>query len=107
MVTFQTFLTGLLASSILTGLVTEGVKSIFTEHNKTYASNTLAGIIAIIVSSAISIGYVLFNGTEFNTQIIITIISLVFLSWLCSMVGYDKVVQAFAQIKTYRKGDKE
>ena len=36
MISFQTFLLGLLICSTLTGLATEAVKTVLAEHNKTY-----------------------------------------------------------------------
>lgn len=93
MVTFEVFLIGLMITSTFTGLVTEAVKKIFAEFNVKYRANTVAGITAAILSVAIGIGYVIFAGTGFGAQIVVCIIAQVFLSWLCAMVGYDKVVE--------------
>ena len=30
---------------------------------------------------------------------VVYLLALVFMSWLCAMVGYDKVVQALAQLR--------
>ena len=95
----QTFLLGLLISSTLTSLATEGVKKILTEKKKNYYANTLAGVVSLIVSAAIGVSYVLMNNMEFTMSIIVTIIALIFMSWLCAMVGYDKVIQAISQFK--------
>lgn len=100
MIGMETFLLGLLITSTLTGLVTEAVKKLFDEHKKVYQANTMAGIISLILSAAIGAGYVLLNDLNFTTPIIICIICLVFMSWLCAMVGYDKVIQAVSQFKT-------
>jgi hypothetical protein len=86
--------------STLTGLVVEAVKKILVEHNVAYQANTLAGIVSAILSAAIGIGYIVFSGTEFTAKIIVCIIAMVFMSWLCSMVGYDKVV---GMLKTTKK----
>ena len=107
MINLQTFLTGLLVISTLTGLATEAVKNILTEHNKKYQANTLAGIIALILSIAVGIGYVVVSGMSFTTQIVFTLIALVFMSWLCAMVGYDKVIQTITQIKNTGKDDSD
>lgn len=103
MVNFEMFLLGLLVSSAATGLSTEAVKKILDEHNKTYRANTLAGIISIVISISIGIGYVAITSTSFNSQIAVCLISLVFMSWLCAMVGYDKVIQTIGQFKTSGK----
>lgn len=95
MITFEIFLTGLMVVSALTGLVTEAVKKILDEHEKKYFSNTLAGIIAAVLSLLVGIGYMVLNSIAFSAQIVVCIIALILLSWLCSMVGYDKVVGCF------------
>lgn len=100
MISFQTFIFGLLISSTITSLATEGVKKVLTERNKTYYANTLAGAVALVVSTMIGVGYVLLMAIPFTVQIIVTIVALVLMSWLCAMVGYDKVIQAISQFKT-------
>lgn len=99
MISVQIFMLGLLMVSTLTGLVTEAVKTILTEHGKTYYANTLAGVVATVLSITVAIGYILLNDIGFNAQSIIYTVALTFLSWLCSMVGYDKVVQTIKQFK--------
>lgn len=93
MVTFDVFLLGLLITSTFTGLVTEAVKKILVECNVKYRANTLAGIVAAVLSIGIGIGYVVISGIGFGSQAIVCIIAQAFLSWLCAMVGYDKVVE--------------
>lgn len=100
MINFEIFLFGLLLTSILTGLTTEGVKKILTDLNKTYRANVLAGIVATILSAAIGISYVVVNGLGFTASTIVCLIAQVFMSWLCAMVGYDKVIQAISQFKS-------
>lgn len=99
MVSVEVFMLGLLITSTLTSLVTEAVKKLMAEHNKTYHANTLVGIIALVLSIAIGSGYVVLNSLEFTSAVIICLIALVFMSWLCAMVGYDKVIQAISQFK--------
>lgn len=103
MISFQTFLLGLLLISTLTGLATEAVKNIFIEKNKTYYANTLAGVVALVLSVLIGVGYMLVNELCFTAPNIVYLIALVFMSWLCAMVGYDKVIQAISQFKTSEK----
>lgn len=105
MVNLQTFLTGLLITSTLTGLATEAVKNILNEYNKQYQANTLAGIVSLLLSLGIGVGYIVITSTTLTAQVVITLISLVFMSWLCAMVGYDKVVQTITQIKHTGKDD--
>ena len=100
MVSMQAFIFGLMICSTLTALATEAVKKIMTEHNKTYYANTLAGIVSMVLSVGFSVGYILLNDLGFTTQTIVLSVALVFMSWLCAMVGYDKVIQAISQFKT-------
>lgn len=103
MINFEIFLFGLLITSTLTSLATEALKKLFAEHNKSVPSNTLAGVVSLVLSIAIGVGYVIMTGSAFTTQIIMCIIAQVFMSWLCAMVGYDKVIQAVSQFKTTRE----
>ena len=103
MISFEVFLLIMLITSTMTGLVTQAIKVIFNEHSITYRANTLAGVIAAILSAAISLGYCVITDVVFSANIIVCLVALVFLSWLGSMVGYDKVIQAISQFKTSKK----
>lgn len=100
MINLETFLVGLMIISSLTGLVTEGVKKILVEHNVAYRANTLAGIVAILLTAITGVGYIFYTNVGFTAQSIVCICALTFMSWLCSMVGYDKVVEVFRKSKT-------
>ena len=100
MISLEVFLIGLLFVSVLTSLATEAVKKIMVENSIEYKANTLAGIVAAILSAAIGTAYVLVTGVGFTCEIIVCIIALIFFGWLCAMVGYDKVIQAISQFKT-------
>ena len=103
MVNFEIFLLGMLITSTLTSLVTEAVKKILTEYNKTFPSNTLVGVVSLILSAAIGTGYIIITNTAFTASVAVYLVVLVFASWLCAMVGYDKVVQAISQFNTTNK----
>lgn len=105
MISLQIFLLGLLIVSTLTGLATEAIKNLLDEHGKTYHSNTLAGIVAMVLSIAVGVGYILLMNIGFTTQAVVCLIALIFMSWLCAMVGYDKVIQAISQFKNNKKDD--
>lgn len=94
----EIFLLLLLAASILTGLVTQGIKNLLTEWKMNYYANTLAGIVAVTISAGLGTVYAIFTETIWNEKMAVILIALIFLSWLCSMVGYDKVKQAIEQI---------
>lgn len=95
----QIFTTALLVISMLTSLVTEGIKKLMTEHNISYKANTLAGIVSVVLAPAACVFYAINNGIVFDAKFISCAAVLTLMSWLCSMVGYDKVIQTFAQFK--------
>ena len=99
MMNFETFLLLLMIVSVLTGLVTEGIKKLLDEAKKPYRSNLLAGVVAVILSIAVDTGYMILTETLMNEKMAVILIALVLLSWLCAMVGYDKVIQAISQFK--------
>jgi cytochrome bd-type quinol oxidase subunit 2 len=104
MINFEVFLIGLMIVSTLTGLTTEAVKHILTACNVKYQSNVLSGIVAVILSAAVGIAYIVIAGVGFTAQPIISVVVLAFMSWLSAMVGYDKVVQVINQFKNIKKG---
>lgn len=104
--TLEIFLLGLLIVSTLTSLVTEAMKNWLDEKKKKYYANALAGYVSIGLSIAIGIAYIVLTGATINAQMAVYLIALIFLSWLSAMVGYDKVMQAISQFKTYKKEDK-
>lgn len=67
----------------------------------------LAGYVAVVLSIAVGAAYVIMAGAAVNAKMAVCLIALMFLSWLSAMVGYDKVMQAISQFKTYKKSDKE
>jgi uncharacterized membrane protein YkgB len=93
------FLTALLAVSLFTGLFTEAFKKLLDEAGKTYHSNALAGIVSVVLALLVCAGYVIVSGTAINAVFAVYVVALTLLSWLAAMVGYDKVIQAIAQIK--------
>lgn len=104
MISFDVFLIGLMAISTLTGLTTEAVKRFLSALNVKYQSNILSGIVAVILSAAVGVSYVLVTNAGFTATSIVTIIALTFMSWMSAMVGYDKVIQIINQLKNVKKG---
>lgn len=92
-----TFLILLSSFSVITGLVTEGIKKLTTDRvNLPY--NIVALITALIVGSGGAIVYYQLNTIPFTTNNIIYIILMGLASGLVSMVGFDKVSQTITQI---------
>ena len=94
----EVFVEMLFGISLFTGLFTEAFKTIFDENGFKYSSNILAGVIAIILSIFSTVAYVIFNEITFDTSWFLCLISLMGLSWLSAMVGFDKVVQTIKQL---------
>lgn len=105
MINLEVFLMGLLFVSAITSLTTEAVKKILVEKKKTYYANTLAGIVSIIVSMIVGIGYLLTAHIGFNAEIAVYLFALMAGSWLCAMLGYDKVIQTISQFKMEGKDE--
>lgn len=100
------FLMLLMLVSTFTGLVTEAVKKCLQEKGKTYYANALAGYTSVVLSIAVGAAYVILTGAAINEQMAVYLIALVFMSWLASMVGYDKVIQAISQFKAGKEKEK-
>ena len=94
MITIEVFLAGLLIISTLTGLATEAVKKMLAGTKVTLPANILAAIVSVVLSVGISVGYVILNTMTFSSAIVVCIVALAFMSWLCAMVGYDKVISS-------------
>ena len=95
---FQTFMTGLLTVSLFTGLVTQAIKVLLKEYNKQVYPNTLASIVSVVLSIAVSVGYAIVKSVAVTPTYVVMTIALAVLGILCATVGYDKVIQAIAQI---------
>lgn len=95
--TLHVFLILLLICSVFTALTVEGIKKLLTDGESRKA-NVMAAIVSVVLALIAGFGYVAFFEVIINAQYIFTIIALCFLSWLCAMVGYDKVMQAIGQI---------
>lgn len=95
----ELMLLGLLVVSTLTGLTTESIKMLLSDYGVQYKANALAGVVSLVLSVAVGVIYVVLAHVSWSADIIIYIVCLVFLSWLCAMVGYDKVIQSISQFK--------
>ena len=103
MISLETFLLGLLLISTLTSLATEALKKVLSENKANYRSNTLVGIVSLVLSSGIGIGYAAITEIPITQQAVVCLVALIFMSWLCAMLGYDKVIQTLSQFKTNEK----
>ena len=95
--TTTTFLMLLSAFSVLSGLVTEGVKKLISDKaNMSY--NIIALIVSLIIGGVGCAIYYQLNAIPFDVNNVIYMILMGLASGLCSMVGFDKIKQAVEQI---------
>ena len=95
--TTTTFLMLLSSFSVLSGLVTEGIKKLISDKaNMSY--NIIALVVALVIGGVGSAVYYQLNVIPFNLNNIIYLVLMGLASGLCSMVGFDKIKQAIEQI---------
>ena len=95
--TTTTFLMLLSSFSVLSGLVTEGIKKLISDKaNMSY--NIIALVVALVIGGAGSAVYYQLNAIPFNLDNIIYLVLMGLASGLCSMVGFDKIKEAVEQI---------
>lgn len=93
-------MTALLVVSLLTNLTVEGIKKLLDGTTAKYSSNVLAAIIAILIAGVVCAVYLIMGDIAFSLKIGVEVVVLMYLSFLVSTVGYDKVVQAIKQIQS-------
>lgn len=89
----------LLVVSVLTNLTVQGIKNIKDKKAENYSANVLAAVTSVVLSAALSAGYLIWTETALNGKIAVELIALMYLSFLVATNGYDKVIQAIKQIK--------
>lgn len=92
--TVTLFTTILMVISALTSLFTEGIKKVANVKNP----NIVAICVSIALTVLVGITYPIMSGTGYTTQFCILMLWECVLASLCSMVGYDKVIQTLKMI---------
>ena len=82
----------------LTTLTVEAIKKLLNDKQVQYSSNLLAAIVAVILTLCVSVAYVLYFAVPLSIQVIISVIALIYLSFLCATIGFDKIKQLIEQI---------
>lgn len=96
--TIQFFIILLVALCAVSSLLTEAIKRFYENRKENPSANLIAGINAIVIGGFGSVmAYIWFN-IPFTVSNIVAIIAMIFLVWIGSMVGYDKVIQLIKQI---------
>ena len=97
--TVEMFLALLTILSIVTSLLTQGMKAFLDSLKVTYASNVLVLAVAIVVGGVGTAVFYMWNDIAWTTLNIICIFLMICANWLGAMLGYDKVIQAIKQMK--------
>lgn len=95
--------TALLIVSVVTNLTVEGLKKLLDGTTVKYSSNVLAAVSSVIIACAVCVIYIIMNDIVFSLKIGVEIAILMYLGFLTSTVGYDKVVQMIKQIQNIKK----
>jgi hypothetical protein len=85
----------LLLCSLFTGLIVEAIKKMWVVDKP----NVLAAIVSVVVGTAVPVSYIIVMEITINAPVILFIVSMVVLSWLSAMLGYDKVIQTINQLR--------
>lgn len=92
-------MTAILAVVLVTNLTVEGIKKLLDETEIKYSSNLLAAIMSVIIAVILSAMYLVMNDTVITSKIVVQIVVIMYLSFLASTVGYDKVIQMLEQLQ--------
>ena len=88
--------TALLIVSVITNLTVEGIKKLLDGTKVKYSSNVLAAVLSVLIACAVSVIYLIMTDT----------VVLMYLGFLISTVGYDKVIQMLKQIQSVKEETK-
>lgn len=101
--TITLFISIFTIGAALSGLLTEAVKKAYENADKQYSANVIALIDALVVGGlGTAMSYMLL-GIPWTVNNIICLFLMVVVVWVGSMIGYDKVIQLFAQIKDIKE----
>ena len=98
--------TALLIVSVITNLTVEGIKKLLDRTKVKYSSNVLAAVLSVLIACAVSVIYLIMTDTIFTMKIGVEIVVLMYLGFLTSTVGYDKVIQMLKQIQSVKEETK-
>lgn len=97
-ISVEVLLKALLALSLITNLTTQGVKKLLDEMGKKYSSNLIAVIISAVSSVILAILYCTICKVPFTATVGACTVALIWVAFLLSTCGYDKVKQLIEQL---------
>lgn len=100
---FDFMVTSLTIISLITNVTVEALKKILNESNVKYSSNILVVITSTVVSIIACIIYIVLNNIDFTSVVGIKCFILIYLSFVTSTIGYDKVIQMIQQIQNRKE----
>lgn len=104
--TITLFISIFTIGAMAAALLTEAVKKAFQEAGAKYSANRIALINAAIIGGFGTASAYILLGIAWTIQSIICLVLIVVLVWIGAMIGYDKIVQMLAQIRSITKGGK-
>lgn len=96
---FYFLTTALLIVSLVTNLTVEGIKKLLADTKIKYSSNVLAAVSSVVIAFAVSVIYMIMNDVALSLKIGVEVVILMYLGFLTSTIGYDKVIQTIKQIQ--------
>lgn len=89
--------------SVISSFLTEGIKTWFTNAKKEYSANVIALINAMVIGCGGTTVAYLLTEVPFTAANIACIFVMAVVTWLGSMIGYDKVKQLIEQVTSLSK----
>ena len=89
------------------GLFTEAIKKVYQNAGREYSANVIALTNAILIGGLGTGAAYIILGVDWTLKNIICIALMIVLIWMGSMIGYEKIIQLFAQLGSIKKEDPE
>lgn len=100
--TLSLFMALIVILAVAVSLITEAVKKFLDDAKKTYSSNMVVLVAAVIVGVGGTALAYLFLGIAFTLTNVLCMALMAIAVWVGAMLGYDKVIQMLEQLKTLK-----
>lgn len=100
--TLSLFMALIVILAVAVSLITEAVKKFLDDAKKTYSSNMVVLMVAVIVGIGGTALAYLFLGIAFTLTNVLCMVLMAIAVWVGAMLGYDKVIQMLEQLKTLK-----
>ena len=97
LVTMSFFLIALGISSTFTSLAVQALKKAFGKTWEKVPTNIVATVVSLILAVGISFGYAILKDVVIDKYFVVWVIAYTGCTWLCAMLGYDKIKQSIEQ----------